>query len=1241
MAEAQQPFVLITTPVGAFEARECAVSATAMPDAHECAVSAVAIFPDRRHMVTGLGDRTLCLWDLKTGVIMKKMEGHRAWVGAVAVSRDGQLIASGDANGELIEWDGNTGESLTQPIRVHSKQIVSLDFSPTGTVLASGSWDTTTKLWSTGTWQMHGNAIDCSDGVHCVRHSPSGEYLAIATSKDVQIWTTGKRECIAHFQSHAALDPAWNYSLAWTPDGTRLLSGSNPDPTIQEWDTSTWKQVGDPGKSHIAANTITGDPTASFVASASTDHPRLQRLSDRRTIAIFKHSNGVYSDTYSTYGKHIPAAGKVRKSLDWSVLEDSLVNSKILTMNMAIRNACVTGDLHIAEALLTRQIYADHNDYNAYANRSFVRARQADWDRALDDALKSISLQHSLTGWISKGIALCGKMQIQDAMEAFDLAFMFTNEYSKTTHILLLIKARQYFLAIAYFNAYQHEHAILRIQKLANVCPKADIPVCHIVEGINAFDGAYENEAADHLTVIINTIALTSQGAIHSKYEDLVVLFGWDLKQLWQIASQKRCDALLHAGRLREAHESYRYMMDVSDEATKASCLVGIAFKQRCSALYAVDGDALVTSGNAAFDANNYDKAIELYSVAIDLDFATEAIFANRSKAWLEKLLWEDALLDAEKVIKLDPASYLGYELKHAAMHGTQRYDEAIEAFQVMLSKLDNSADTQLQDLRRQHLSSSEAEAMIEKTIYFELECTPLRLLNTSAGRLCDREAQINAFKMSTEYKELLSSTMKHADLCIARMEEVVAEYFGYVMLSHRWEESESLLRDIQDKDVYELSPIGGIVKLQSFCKTAHTAGYRWGWIDTCCIDKSNNIEFQESINSMFAWYHHSALTIVYLPDVLPSSKPGAMAKSSWNTRGWTVPELLAPKTIRFYQNDWTLYLNDRTPNHKHSDAIMQELEEATSIDPQELVAFRPGMRDAREKLRWASMRATTVQEDVAYSLFGIFGISLPVMYGETKQNALGRLLQEIVAQSGDLTALDWVGKSSRFNSCLPTDITSYATLPYTLPFISEEEMEISVSSLKNTVVVELAMRLYSTLNSLAAPRFYRCRLQLPCITFPVTEVRRRPAEHEETLFTYTVKADGLHDLKITTEDKLLQFSRGRPTRQSFFLVRPWDRRLLGLPEFLDDVQSVDDWSEIESLSSSSSPGEKWGVRSESHSQALQLLFRLGLPFPAFLLAQQRGGEYKRIASDRYIIAQVQDVASVHAMMDVRILDIL
>lgn len=65
------------------------------------------------------------------------------------------------------------------------------------------------------------------------------------------------REWNAHFQNHAALDPAWNYSLVWTPDGKWLFSSSNPDPTIQEWDTVTWKQVDGPWsrKGHAAAGT--------------------------------------------------------------------------------------------------------------------------------------------------------------------------------------------------------------------------------------------------------------------------------------------------------------------------------------------------------------------------------------------------------------------------------------------------------------------------------------------------------------------------------------------------------------------------------------------------------------------------------------------------------------------------------------------------------------------------------------------------------------------------------------------------------------------------------------------------------------------------------------------------------------------------------------------------------------------------------------------------------------------------
>ncbi|KAG1798624.1 uncharacterized protein HD556DRAFT_1352001 [Suillus plorans] len=63
---------------------------------------------------------------------------------------------------------------------------------------------------------------------------------------------------------------------------------------------------------------------------------------------------------------------------------------------------------------------------------------------------------------------------------------------------------------------------------------------------------------------------------------------------------------------------------------------------------------------------------------------------------------------------------------------------------------------------------------------------------------------------------------------------------------------------------------------VQSFYKAARDLGYRWAWSDTCCIDKSIDAEQQKSIKSMFDWYHHSALTVVYLSDVPALSKPGA-----------------------------------------------------------------------------------------------------------------------------------------------------------------------------------------------------------------------------------------------------------------------------------------------------------------------------------------------------------------------------
>ncbi|KAG2042310.1 hypothetical protein BDR03DRAFT_634479 [Suillus americanus] len=94
-----------------------------------------------------------------------------------------------------------------------------------------------------------------------------------------------------------------------------------------------------------------------------------------------------------------------------------------------------------------------------------------------------------------------------------------------------------------------------------------------------------------------------------------------------------------------------------------------------------------------------------------------------------------------------------------------------------------------------------------------------------------------------------------------------------------------------------------------------------------------------------------------------------------------------------------------------------------------------------------------------------------------------------------------------------------------------------------------------------------------------------RRGQGQKTSFTYEVKAEGLHDLLITTEDKPKHFLRAKLTRQTLLLVRPWTRCALELPDFENDVQSETNLSEAGSSLYSISPG--------SRSRALRFIPRL------------------------------------------------
>ena len=61
----------------------------------------------------------------------------------------------------------------------------------------------------------------------------------------------------------------------------------------------------------------------------------------------------------------------------------------------------------------------------------------------------------------------------------------------------------------------------------------------------------------------------------------------------------------------------------------------------------------------------------------------------------------------------------------------------------------------------------------------------------------------------------------------------------------------------------------------------------------------------------------------------------------------------------------------------------MGEMARANGVDIQILLSLRPGSENVRQKLRLAATRIATKQDDIAYSLFGTFDVSIPVTYGE------------------------------------------------------------------------------------------------------------------------------------------------------------------------------------------------------------------------------------------------------------------
>ncbi|KIV98554.1 uncharacterized protein PV09_09650 [Verruconis gallopava] len=219
-----------------------------------------------------------------------------------------------------------------------------------------------------------------------------------------------------------------------------------------------------------------------------------------------------------------------------------------------------------------------------------------------------------------------------------------------------------------------------------------------------------------------------------------------------------------------------------------------------------------------------------------------------------------------------------------------------------------------------------------------------------------------------------------------------------YAILSHTWSEGQEVT--YSDLMAGTGRKKTGFAKIRFCADRAAYDGFAYYWIDTCCINKSDSAELQTAVNSMFRYYQRAKKCYVYLSDVqVPEEVADPQAfrilwedsfrRSRWFTRGWTLQELLAPPIVEFFSK------NAKLLGSKIS--LEREIHDITKLPIEVLRGQRKfSTFSIEERLEWVAPRTTTLKEDKVYCLLGIFGVFLPLIYGEGEEHAKYRLREEI-----------------------------------------------------------------------------------------------------------------------------------------------------------------------------------------------------------------------------------------------------
>jgi WD40 repeat protein len=249
-------------------------------------------------MISGSEDKTARQWDLKAGKEIEEArsvcEGN-AYV--LAVSRDGRWVVTGDERVELKAYEAEMAIVKTFNLKGHSNWINCIDISADNTRLASGSDDTTARIWNLDTGKLVAGPFKSIGGVGAVRFSPDSKKLAVKsnTGQYLEVWDVQSQKLDVKVGEYGQL-LVTHSPVFWTNNKTIIAAFTFTNDvitTIYEFDGSTLEIVGTPFEGHtyhISSLALSSDDA--LLASASYDNTiKLWAFESRQLLASFDVRN--------------------------------------------------------------------------------------------------------------------------------------------------------------------------------------------------------------------------------------------------------------------------------------------------------------------------------------------------------------------------------------------------------------------------------------------------------------------------------------------------------------------------------------------------------------------------------------------------------------------------------------------------------------------------------------------------------------------------------------------------------------------------------------------------------------------------------------------------------------------------------------------------------------------------------------------------------------------------------------